>query len=490
YKPTNVLEPELENAVKELVADKIDDILAIGEKISRKKAMGNLADSIIENLQEKFPESESSILEIISNIERDKMREMILEKNIRIDNRGPKDIRNIKIEPGFLKRTHGSALFTRGETQALAALTLGTKMDEQKIEDLEGESFKSFILHYNFPPYSVGEVRRATGPGRREIGHGALAERALRPVVPNEDMFPYTIRIVSDILESNGSSSMASVCAGSLCMMDAGVPTKSAVAGIAMGLVMENGKHKILSDILGDEDHMGDMDFKVAGTAEGITAFQMDVKITGVSLDILREALEQAKQGREYILGKMNEALAEPRDQLSPYAPRIISIKIDPEKIGAIIGTGGKTVRSIQDATNTTISIEDDGTVQIASVSAEGLETALKMIEELTTEAEIGQVYEGKVVRITEFGAFVQILPNQDGLLHISELEHSRTNDVRDVLKIGDMVKVKVIDISEDGKVRLSRKALLPKPEGADDRKPRDSRYRRDNGRSSSRNRR
>jgi len=490
YKPTNVLEPELENAVKELVADKIDDILAIGEKISRKKAMGNLADSIIENLQEKFPESESSILEIISNIERDKMRAMILEKNIRIDNRGPKDIRDIKIEPGFLKRTHGSALFTRGETQALAALTLGTKMDEQKIEDLEGESFKSFILHYNFPPYSVGEVRRATGPGRREIGHGALAERALRPVVPNEDMFPYTIRIVSDILESNGSSSMASVCAGSLCMMDAGVPTKSAVAGIAMGLVMENGKHKILSDILGDEDHMGDMDFKVAGTAEGITAFQMDVKITGVSLDILREALEQAKQGREYILGKMNEALAEPRDQLSPYAPRIISIKIDPEKIGAIIGTGGKTVRSIQDATNTTISIEDDGTVQIASVSAEGLETALKMIEELTTEAEIGQVYEGKVVRITEFGAFVQILPNQDGLLHISELEHSRTNDVRDVLKIGDMVKVKVIDISEDGKVRLSRKALLPKPEGADDRKPRDSRYRRDNGRSSSRNRR
>ena len=490
YKPTNVLEPELENAVKELVADKIDDILAIGEKISRKKAMGNLADSIIENLQEKFPESESSILEIISNIERDKMRAMILEKNIRIDNRGPKDIRDIKIEPGFLKRTHGSALFTRGETQALAALTLGTKMDEQKIEDLEGESFKSFILHYIFPPYSVGEVRRATVPGRREIGHGALAERALRPVVPNEDMFPYTIRIVSDILESNGSSSMASVCAGSLCMMDAGVPTKSAVAGIAMGLVMENGKHKILSDILGDEDHMGDMDFKVAGTAEGITAFQMDVKITGVSLDILREALEQAKQGREYILGKMNEALAEPRDQLSPYAPRIISIKIDPEKIGAIIGTGGKTVRSIQDATNTTISIEDDGTVQIASVSAEGLETALKMIEELTTEAEIGQVYDGKVVRITEFGAFVQILPNQDGLLHISELEHSRTNDVRDVLKIGDMVKVKVIDISEDGKVRLSRKALLPKPEGADDRKPRDSRYRRDNGRSSSRNRR
>ncbi|HHS50279.1 MAG TPA: polyribonucleotide nucleotidyltransferase, partial [candidate division Zixibacteria bacterium] len=322
------------------------------------------------------------------------------------------------------------------------------------------------MLHYNFPSFSVGEVRRGGPPSRREIGHGMLAERALEPVVPSEEMFPYTVRIVSDILESNGSSSMATICASSLAMMDAGVPTKSPVAGIAMGLVSEGERFQVLSDILGDEDHIGDMDFKVAGTREGITAFQMDVKVSGVSLEILRQALAQAKEGREKIIGIMDETLSTPRDQLSPYAPQIVTVKINPEKIGLLIGPGGKTVRSIQESTNTTIAIDNDGSVQIASPNAEGLEQALEMIKGLTEEAEVGQIYEGTVVRIADFGAFIQILPNQDGLLHISEMEYGRTNSVEDVMKMGDKVKVKVIEVSPDGKVRLSRRALLPKPEG------------------------
>lgn len=466
YEPAYPITKELKDAVIGLTNDKIEPLLKIAEKKARNKALTELADSIKKELAEKFPETETLIEKIFHEIEREKMRKMILDEGIRIDGRRCDQIRPITVTPGFLKRTHGSALFTRGETQALCVLTLGTKMDEQKIEDLEGESFKSFMLHYNFPPFSVGEVKRTGSPSRREIGHGALAERALQPIVPSEEMFPYTIRIVSDILESNGSSSMATVCAGSLSMMDAGVPVKTAVAGIAMGLVMEGNKYSILSDIIGVEDHLGDIDFKVAGTAEGITAFQMDVKLKGIPLSIMKEAISQAREGLTYILGVMNNAISKPRETISPFAPRIVTIRINPDKIGALIGTGGKTIRGIQDATNTTIAVEDDGSVQVASVNAEGLESALKMIKGLTEEAEVGQVYEGKVVRIADFGAFVQILPNQDGLLHVSEIDHRRTDKVGDVLKIGDIVKVKVIEVSEDGKIRLSRKALIPRPEG------------------------
>lgn len=471
YEPIEPIPDEIEKGVREKVEGSIRDVFSVEGKKDREKAMDALIEWVTTELEDDYPESGDKIKEVIHEIEREKMREMVLNEKVRIDKRKPDEIRPISIETGYLKRTHGSALFTRGETQALAALTLGNKMDEQKIEDLEGESFKSFILHYNFPPFSVGEVRMARGPGRREIGHGLLAEKALIPIVPSEEMFPYTIRIVCDILESNGSSSMASVCSGSLSLMDAGVPTKAPVAGIAMGLVTEGDKHVILSDIMGAEDHMGDMDFKVAGTSEGITAFQMDVKVSGVSVEIMKEALEQAKKGREFILGKMNEVLDKPREDLSPYAPRIVTIKINPEKIGAVIGSGGKTIRSIQEATGTTIAIDNDGSVQIASVDAEGLENALRMIEELTEEPEVGDVYEGKVVRTTDFGAFVEILPNQDGLLHISEIAHEHTNRVTDELNVGDIVKVKVLEIRNDGKIRLSRKALLDKSDSSSNRK-------------------
>jgi polyribonucleotide nucleotidyltransferase len=466
YSPVEPIDEALVSAVREKVEGSIRDVFAVEGKKAREKAMDALVEWVVAELEDEFADSVGKIQEVIHEVEREKMREMILNEGVRIDKRKPDEIRPISIETSYLLRTHGSALFTRGETQALAVLTLGNKMDEQKIEDLEGESFKSFILHYNFPPFSVGEVKMARGPSRREIGHGNLAERALSPIIPSEDMFPYTVRIVSDVLESNGSSSMASVCAGSLSLMDAGVPTKAAVAGIAMGLVADGDKLVVLSDILGAEDHMGDMDFKVAGTIEGITAIQMDIKTNGISVEIMRTALEQAKKGREHILGVMNQTLDKPRDEISPYAPRIVSIKIDPSKIGAVIGTGGKTIRSIQDATGTTISIENDGTVQIASVDATGLENALRMVEQLTQEAKVGDIYDGKVVRITDFGAFVEIFPNQDGLLHISEIAYERTNNVSDVLNVGDIVKVKVLEIQNDGKIRLSRKALLEKPEG------------------------
>jgi len=465
YEPSGIPDEELVKAVEAELDSEVDEVIRIADKKKRRVQMDLLQDRLTEKLEEKFPESSGDISNILHDIEREKMRAMILNENKRIDGRDIQEIRPITIVPNYLKRTHGSGLFTRGETQALAVLTLGTKMDEQKIEDLEGESSKSFMLHYNFPPFSVGEVRRAGAPSRREIGHGMLAERSLVPVIPKEEMFPYTIRIVSDILESNGSSSMATVCAGSISLMDAGVPIKSPVAGIAMGLITEGDKYAILTDILGAEDHMGDMDFKVAGTKEGITAFQMDVKVNGISMDIIREGLSRAKEGREYILGLMNEKISEPRDDISPYAPRIVSIQINPDKIGAVIGSGGKTIRNIQDVTGTTIAIEDDGTVQIAAVDADGLEAALNMVKELTEEAEVGKIYNGKIVRITDFGAFIQILPNQDGLLHVSEYEHKRTDNLNSILNVGDYLEVKVIGISRDGKIRLSRKALLPKPD-------------------------
>jgi polyribonucleotide nucleotidyltransferase len=367
-----------------------------------------------------------------------------------------------------LPRTHGSAVFTRGETQALVTCTLGTADDAQKIESFEGETWKSFMLHYNFPPFSVGEVAFLRGPGRREVGHGALAERSLTPILPTEEQFPYTVRVVSDILESNGSSSMASVCGGSLAMMDAGVPLKSAVAGIAMGLVMDetSGKYAVLSDIAGAEDHYGDMDFKVAGTADGITALQMDIKVGGITTDVMRKALDQARRGRLGILAKMKEALPQSRESISAFAPRIVTIRIPVDKIRDVIGPGGKMIRSIIERTGVKIDVEDDGRVNVASADGESAQKAISIIQELTATPELNKSYLGKIQRITDFGAFVEIMPGTDGLLHVSEIANHRVKDVRDELKEGEQILVKVINIDPTGKFRLSRKALLQPEEG------------------------
>jgi polyribonucleotide nucleotidyltransferase len=379
---------------------------------------------------------------------------------------GPDDIRKLSCEIAVLPRTHGSALFTRGETQSLTIVTLGTKTDEQKIEGLEGESWKTYMLHYNFPPFSVGEVKPFRGPSRREIGHGNLAERALKPVIPNELLFPYTLRIVSDILESNGSSSMATVCAGSLALMDAGVPVKSAVAGIAMGLVKEADRVAVLTDILGDEDHLGDMDFKVAGTRKGITSFQMDIKIKGISSALMREALEKAKTARFKVLDAMDAAISAPKKELSPYAPRIFAMKVETDQIGTIIGPGGKMIREICERSGAEINIEDDGTVQIASADEASCRVAMEIIHGLIQKPEPGKVYKGRVMKITNFGAFVEILPGREGLLHISEIAHHRVARVEDYLKVGDETEVKLLSVSPEGKYELSRKALLEKPAG------------------------
>ena len=382
---------------------------------------------------------------------------------VRLDGRKFDEIRNIWIETGVLPRTHGSAVFTRGETQALVTCTLGTADDAQKIESFEGETWKSFMLHYNFPPFSVGETGRMTGPGRREIGHGALAERSLTPMMPAEEQFPYTVRVVSDILESNGSSSMASVCGGSLAMMDAGVPIKQAVAGIAMGLVMDekSGKYAVLSDIAGAEDHYGDMDFKVAGTAEGITALQMDIKVGGITTEIMRKALDQARRGRLHILDKMKEALGASRQNISAFAPRIVTIRIPVDKIRDVIGPGGKMIRSIIERTGVKIDVEDDGRVNVASADGASAQKAISIIQELTATPELNKTYMGKVQRITDFGAFIEIMPGTDGLLHVSEIANHRVKDVRDELKEGEQLLVKVINIDPTGKIRLSRKVLL-----------------------------
>ena len=452
---------ELPSKVTGLCADKVERANRISDKKEREDLISSLVEETIEALSETFPDSELCISELIHELERKDARRMIMEENRRLDGRGFSEVRPISSEVGVLPRAHGSAIFTRGQTQALVAVTLGTKMDEQKIDDLEGESFKSYMLHYNFPPFSVGETRPIRGPGRREVGHGALAEKAIEPVIPSEETFPYTVRLVSDILESNGSSSMATVCGGSLSLMDAGIPIKSAVAGIAMGLIKEGERVAILTDILGAEDHHGDMDFKVAGTAQGITAFQMDVKISGLDLDIIAEALERAREARLAVLESMNQTISRPRPELSPYAPRIIFLKIKPEKIGDVIGTGGKVIRGIIEKSGAKVDIEDDGTVLIASVDQRAGELAKEMVLQLVEEPEIGKTYRGKVKRITPFGAFVEILPNQDGLLHISEIDFQRVNRVEDFLKLGDDVTVKVIDIDPEGKIRLSRKACL-----------------------------
>lgn len=452
---------EIERKVKAAYYEEIKRRNSIQGKLARSSALAEVTREAVERYSEEFPESENQIKEAVQEIEREVVRSMILTEKVRSDGRKHDELRNVACEVGVLPRTHGSALFTRGETQSLVVTTLGTSSDEQRIDDLEGESWKNYMLHYNFPPFSVGEVGFFRGPGRREIGHGALAERAIKPLVPDDEVFPYTIRIVSDILESNGSSSMATVCGGSLALMDAGVPIRKAVAGVAMGLVIENDSYAILTDILGLEDHLGDMDFKVTGTCDGITAFQMDVKVHGISRQIMEQALEQARRARLKILNIMGDTIASPRKELSPYAPKIVQIRIPVDKIREVIGPGGKMIRHIQDETGAKIDIEDDGTVKIASVDQAGGEKALEMIEAITAEPEVGRVYKGVVRSIVNFGAFVEILPGRDGLLHISEIEKRRVNKVEDVLKLGQEVEVKVIGIDREGKIRLSRKVLL-----------------------------
>lgn len=451
----------LADRVKSVVGSQFDTLNRVADKESRRDQKKQLEKAVIEQLAADFPESGKKIGSIMHDLDSLSMRSMIVDHNTRIDGRTPDQIREITCEVTVLPRAHGSSLFTRGQTQALVAVTLGTKVDEQKLDELEGESTKSYMLHYNFPPFSTGETKPIRGTSRREIGHGALAERALLPVIPAETSFPYTVRVVSDVLESNGSSSMASVCGASLSLMDAGVPIKTAIAGIAMGLIKENGKVAVLTDILGDEDHFGDMDFKVAGSVEGVTAIQMDIKIDGLDLPTMRIALERARQARLAILEKMNATIGKHRDQLSDYAPRIITIKINPSKIGEVIGPGGKVIRAIVEETGAKIDISDDGTVLIASVDAEAGRAALARIEAIVTEAELGKTYKGTVRRVAEFGAFVEILPGTDGLVHISELALERVKRVEDVCRVGDRMDVKVINIDNDGKIRLSRKALL-----------------------------
>lgn len=469
-KPKREFQPQKMNAnlvrdVEEAAARRISELnRSVQAKEERKNSREALEKEVQDLLAEKYPEQQKSISEILHELERSDVRKMILGEGVRMDGRSAVDIRPIQCTVGLLPRTHGSALFTRGETQSVTTVTLGTKLDEQLIEGLVPEYSKRFMLHYNFPPFSVGEIRRIMGPGRREIGHGNLAERALKSLVPGNSDFPYTVRIVSDILESNGSSSMATVCAGSLALMDAGVPIRKAVAGIAMGLVKENENVVILSDILGSEDHLGDMDFKVAGTRDGITGFQMDIKIKGITFAVLEKALEQARLGRMCILDIMDRAIADPRPDLSPYAPRLTTIRIPVDMIGTIIGPGGKTIRRIVQETGAEISIEDDGRVVIASVNKEPSEKAKAIIERMVEMPEVGKTYRGTVKRIMEFGAFVEILPGKEGLVHISQIDTQRVNKVSDVLKVGDEIEVKLVEIDKEGRYNLSRKALLLPP--------------------------
>jgi len=447
--------------VRTLAEDRLLEAYQISEKIKRRTYIETLFQEILKSFGTEDGSIEGAVRSAFEEVDRQLMRRWILEKKRRIDGRGWREIRPISCEVGILPRTHGSALFTRGETQVLAVVTFGTSEDEQKINSLMGETYKSFMLHYNFPPFCTGEVSPLRPPSRREIGHGALAERAILPVLPSNEKFPYTIRIVSEVLESNGSSSMATVCGASLSLMDAGVPIKAPVAGIAMGLILENGEEAILSDILGDEDHIGDMDFKVAGTSQGITAIQMDIKIRGVSKEVLERVLEQAREGRLFILEKMKETIAEPRKDLSPHAPRIVTLNVKPEKIREIIGPGGKTIRSIIDQTGVKIDVEDSGVVRIASPNYESIEKAISMVKKLTQEVEVGGLYHGVVKRVLGFGAIVEIFPGTDGLIHISQLADYRVKQVTDILKEGDEVLVKVIDIDPQGRIRLSRKAAL-----------------------------
>jgi len=458
---------ELAAALDSIVTESLRKAIRITRKEDRSNEIKRIESEAAKALAERFPESDAKVAKLFHDIERRESREMVLTDGIRSDGRTPDQIRPIRCEVSVLPRTHGSALFTRGETQALAVTTLGTSKDEQRVEELEGQSWKSYMLHYNFPPYSVGEVRPVRGVGRREVGHGALGERGIEPVIPADTVFPYTIRIVSDILESNGSSSMATVCAGSLSLMDAGVPIKAPVAGIAMGLMKEGDRFAVLSDILGSEDHLGDMDFKVTGTREGITAFQMDIKIGGITFEIMEQALTRARDGRMHILGVMEQCLAEPREEISAYAPRISIMQINPDKIREVIGPGGKVIKRITEETGAQIDIEDTGEIRIAAYSLESGKRAEEIIRGIVEDPEVGMVFKGKVRSIVSFGAFVEIVPGKDGLLHISEIDHKRTNRVEDVLQMGEEVEVKVIAVDREGKIKLSRKALMPETEGA-----------------------
>jgi polyribonucleotide nucleotidyltransferase len=465
WSPAVEVGDDLKGRVEDLSRERIGELLTIADKAQRNDALSTLRDEVLERLEEEYGEDEDqkAIKEHFRSVEKRLMRRSVLQNRKRIDGRGLDDLRDLSSEVGLLPRVHGSALFTRGQTQALGVVTLGTSSDEQRVDtvDTPPESSKSFMLHYNFPPFSVGEARPVRSTSRREKGHGHLAERAIQPLLPAYEDFPYTIRVVSDILESNGSSSMASVCVASLSLMDAGVPIKSACAGIAMGLIKEGDDVAVLTDILGVEDALGDMDFKVAGTREGVTSIQMDIKIEGLTVEIMKEALTRAHAARMQILDNMEQAIASPRQELSEYAPRIITIKINPEKIGDIIGPKGKTIRGMQEETGAQINVEDDGTVTISSPGGEGGERAKQMIEAITEEPEVGRIYEGVVKTTTSFGAFVEILPGTEGLCHISELQEERTEKTEDVLNVGDVTKVKLLAIDEKGRLRLSRKAAV-----------------------------
>jgi polyribonucleotide nucleotidyltransferase len=465
-----VEKPELDQAeytrIENAFAGKISEALHLAGKLNSYSRLDEIAEEIVASVPEDETGKREQAAKIYQHLMEKIFRHETLDDKRRPDGRQFNEIRPISTEVGMLPRTHGSAIFTRGETQALVTATLGTADDEQRMDTLEGESFKRFMLHYNFPPFSVGEVKFLRGPGRREIGHGALAERSIVPIMPPEEAFPYTVRVVADILESNGSSSMATICGGVLALMDAGVPIKSPVAGVAMGLVKEGDKYAILTDIAGAEDHYGDMDFKVAGTEKGITGLQMDIKIGGITKEIMAEALAQAREGRLFILKRMTECLGSPRSEISPYAPRIITIQIPKDKIGGVIGTGGKVIRGIIEQTGVKIDIEDDGTVNIASTDTDSAQKAIRMIEDLVMEAEVGKTYLGNVTRLVDFGAFVEIFPGTEGLLHISEVADFRVQDINSELKVGDQIPVKVLSIEPPNKIRLSRKAVLREQAG------------------------
>ena len=468
---STLIDPAVAADVENKTRGPLVDAMRIQEKLDSYAKVDEVQAELMASYLDDDDNRRSQVKQVFKDLKEKILRDEVLDQGRRLDGRKFDEIRTIWSEIGILPRVHGSAVFTRGETQALVTATLGTADDQQKIESVTGETHKRFMLHYNFPPFSVGEVKFLRGPGRREIGHGNLAERSLAPVIPEETEFPYTLRVVSDILESNGSSSMASVCGASLALMDAGVPLRSPVAGVAMGLILDeaSGRHAVLSDIAGAEDHYGDMDFKVAGTRDGITALQMDIKVAGITTAIMQSALAQAKTGRLHILESMEATITSPRDSISAHAPRIVTITIPVDKIRDVIGPGGKTIRSIVDRTGVKIDVEDDGRVNVASSDEDSAKKAITIIEELTASPELNKTYLGKVQRITDFGAFVEILPSIDGLLHISEIAHYRVGEVRDELNEGDQVLVKVINVDPSGKVRLSRKALLPTPEDGDD---------------------
>jgi len=465
--PPHEVDQGLVDKIEAMAAERTKEAVQIPKKLERRDALEGIKADVFATLGDEYANRRGEIHEVLHLLERRAVRDIVLFEGRRIDNRRFDEIRPIQCDADVLPRTHGSALFTRGETQALSIVTLGSTGDEQRIETLDGNIFVPFMLHYNFPPFCVGEARRLGSPGRREIGHGGLSTRAVEKVLPGKEKFDYTIRIVSEILESNGSSSMATVCASSLALMDAGVPISAPVAGIAMGLVKEEDRVIILSDILGDEDHVGDMDFKVAGTREGITSLQMDIKIEGLTKPIMQQALEQARMGRLFVLDEMEQTLKESRPEISPYAPKVLTMQINPDKIRDIIGPGGKVIRAIQAETDTRVEVDDTGLVKIIAVNNEMAEKALNMIKSIVREAEVGATYEGTVRKIMDFGAFVEIFPGTDGLVHISQLDFKRVNKVTDVLKEGDKVLVKVLEVDRDGKIRLSRKAALEEQKSA-----------------------